>query len=338
MAIARQRDPATVRAGLSAWLGLPIDDLTQPSAGGLSSETYLFRAGADALVARLAPDGAGLFPSYDLNAQALVMQTLAEQGVVPVPRVVAYVDDDSWLGAPFIVMERVAGRVPTDQPSYLTEGWVHDAPPTRQRALHDNFLDVCARIHSCDWDGLGLAYLARPGGTGIDAEIAWWTSYLDWAADGAELAALREALGWCEAHAPTSLPTPSLCWGDVRIPNVVFDDQFVPRAVLDWEMASIGPAELDLGWFVALHRMSVEALGADLPGFPSRTELLASYEARLGRPLVAVEWFEAWAAFRSAAILVRLTRLLRDLGLVDDLRMQERNPSTKLLAALVGAQ
>jgi aminoglycoside phosphotransferase (APT) family kinase protein len=336
MAIARQRDPDAVLAGLSAWLGSPVDDLTQPSAGGLSSETYLFSAGGDELVARLAPDGDGLFPSYNLAAQALVMETLAEHAVVPVPRVVAYVDDEAWLGAPFIVMERVAGRVPTDQPPYLTQGWVHDAPPDSQRTLHDGFLDVCARIHTCDWDGMGLAYLARPGGTGIDAEIAWWTSYLDWAADGAELAPLRDALAWCRTHAPTSLPSPSLCWGDVRIPNVVFDDQFAPRAVLDWEMASIGPAELDIGWFVALHRMSVEALGADLPGFPSRAELVASYEARLGRPFLALDWFEAWAAFRSAAILVRLTRLLRDLGLVDNLRMQERNPSAKLLATLVG--
>lgn len=335
MAIARQRDPEEVRAGLAAWANAPIDHLDQPSAGGLSSETYLFDAGGESLVARLPPRGVGLFPTYNLAAQAYVMDVLGARGVVPVPNVVEYVDDEQFLGAPFLVMERVAGRVPTDQPSYLATGWVHNAAPERQRALQDGFLGACAAIHRCDWDDLGLAFLSRPGGIGIDAEVAWWSTYLDWAADGAALPQLRDALAWCRETVPTTPLPASLCWGDVRIPNVVFDDDFVPVAVLDWEMASIGPAEIDVGWFLAIHAMSVSVNGADLPGFAGRDEVALTYAARLGRALVDLRWFETWAAFRSAAIMVRLARLLRDVGLVEDLRMQERNPSMKLLAGLL---
>ena len=98
MAIARQREPEAVRAGLAAWLGEPVGELTQPAAGGLSSETYLFESGGEQLVARLAPAGDALFPVYDLAAQGRIMQTLGAHNVVPVPQVIAYVDDPQWLG------------------------------------------------------------------------------------------------------------------------------------------------------------------------------------------------------------------------------------------------
>ncbi len=335
MATARQRDPETVRAGLSRWAGSEVAAVTRPSSGGLSSETYLFEAGGQQLVARLAPEGDALFPVYDLRAQGLLMHRIGTPGVVPAPRIHEYVEDPQWLGAPFLVMERVEGRIPADNPPFTLEGFVHDAPPERQRVLHDNFVDVCARIHRADWHGLGLGDLVmRPAGTSLAAEVGWWSDYLDWCADGAPPALLVDARAWCSEQRPDDEPEPSLLWGDVRIPNVVFDDDFGVRAVLDWEMASIGPAELDIGWYLVIHRMTTEVTG-DLPGFRTRADVLARYEARLGRELHDLAWYEAWAAFRSAAIMVRLVRLLHDIGLVPDLGMQERNPPSDILRALL---
>ena len=66
-----------------------------------------------------------------------------------------------------------------------------------------------------------------------------------------------------------------------------------------------------------------------------RADVLRAYEAQLGRPLHDLTWYEAWAAFRAAAIMVRLTRLLHDLGLVADLGMQARNPPIELLQTFV---
>jgi aminoglycoside phosphotransferase (APT) family kinase protein len=170
---------------------------------------------------------------------------------------------------------------------------------------------------------------------GLAAEVTWWTEYLDWAAEGSPPEQLLETLQWCDEHLPAESATPSLCWGDVRLPNVVFDDAARVVALLDWEMASIAPAELDLGWFLVVHRMSVDVVGHDLPGFRARDDFLRRYEEQLGRRLADLAWYEAWAAFRSAAIMVRLASLLHGLGLVDDLRMRERNPSTKLLRTLL---
>jgi aminoglycoside phosphotransferase (APT) family kinase protein len=73
----------------------------------------------------------------------------------------------------------------------------------------------------------------------------------------------------------------------------------------------------------------------DLPGFRARADVLRAYEAQLGRALDDLAWYEAWAAFRAAAIMVRLARLLHDLGLVPDLQMQAHNPPIELLQTLL---
>jgi aminoglycoside phosphotransferase (APT) family kinase protein len=327
--LAHSRDLAAVRTGLEAWLGAPVVELAEPSGGGLSSETYLFRTTDERLVLRLPPTGDALFPTYDLGQQARVMSLL--DGVVPVPRVRASVDDATFFGAPFLVMEHVEGRVPTDNPSYLLEGWLKDASADEQRVVHDRFAACCARVHRTAADRFGDADLRR----GLAPELAWWSDYLLWAADGTAPAQLVEALAWCASNVPDDPPSLSLCWGDVRLPNVIFDDNLEPAAVLDWEMASIAPAELDLAWFLVVHGMSVEVAGGDLPGFRDRIDFVERYARLLGRALDDLRWYEVWAAFRSAAIMVRLASLLHGLGLVGDQRMRERNPSTKLLRQLL---
>jgi aminoglycoside phosphotransferase (APT) family kinase protein len=267
--------------------------------------------------------------------QAQVMQALRAHDVVPVPRIIAYVEDPQWLGAPFLVMDRAEGRVPSDDPPFTLVGWVHDASPARQRALQGHFVSACAQIHRADWRGLGLGEIAaRPGGTDLHSELAWWSEYLDFAADGSPSGLLSEARTWCVEHVPSDEPEPSLCWGDVRIPNVVFDVEDRPSAFLDWEMASIGPAELDIGWYLVMHGLTVTTTG-DLPGFRPRVEVLGLYETLLGRALLNLAWYETWAAFRAAAIMVRLTVLQHDVGLLPDLGRQEHNPPADLLRSLL---
>ena len=320
-----ERDLDAVRAGLERWLRArrPGDDdirvapLTQPSAG-LSSQTLLVEVssshGRDSLVARLPPAGDGLFPAYDLGLQARVQTILASRGI-PVAAPLAWEEDEAWVGAPFLLMPRVAGRIPADQPPYWAEGWLHDAGPDQQAHLHGTFLDVFAAIHQLDWQQLGLEVAARPGGVGLMAEMAWWGSYLTWAGDGQAVSELADALAWCHEHCPQPEPAPALLWGDVRLGNVVFDDSFEPAAVLDWEMASIGPPELDVGWYVALRTMPGGR--AELPGLPDRNATVAAYERRLGRALVDLRWFEVFALLRSEAILERIRALLARQGVTD---------------------
>lgn len=349
MAIAnKERDLDVVRDGLARWLradrpaatDLRVAPLTRPAAG-LSSETLFVDVVSteggierhESLVARLPPAGEGLFPAYDLSLQARIQERLAPTAI-PVASPVVFEADESWLGAPFLVMPRVPGRVLVSYPSFLQTGWLHDATPAEQAQLHAGFLAAVADIHRIDWEPLRSEFAERGGRVGLAAELDWWTDYLAWASDGAPLPVLEDAMAWCRANGPAAEPPPSLLWGDVQLVNVVFDETSLrPAAVLDWEMTSIGPAETDLGWFLALHRMTVDASDADLPGFPEREAVVASYERRLGRETVALGWFETFAVVRSGAIMVRVARLLAAMG-VDDSWLTKGNPQLELLRRL----
>ena len=99
-------------------------------------------------------------------------------------------------------------------------------------------------------------------------------------------------------------------------------------------MATIGPAEVDLGWYLVLHRMAVDRCRTDLPGFPGRDATVAAYRSRLGRDLDDLRWYEAFAALRSGAILVRAARLLAAMG-IDDSWLTRANPTVGLLGELI---
>jgi len=343
-----------VRRGFTRWLRARRPDGPDPRVGaiarpatGLSSETLFLEvdwsggrpqgaATPESLVARMPPNGDGLFPLYDLAAQGRLQETVAAAGL-PAVVPVAVELDDSWVGAPFLLMPRVEGRVVRADTPFLRRGWLAEAPAGDQARLQAGFLDLLAGIHRIDITDGRLEFLPGAGpvaGDTLAGEVDRWAAYLDWAADGDTPAVFTEAVAWCRRRLPDPEPAPSLLWGDVQLGNVLVAPDMTIAAVLDFEMASVGPAELDLAWFLVLHRMTVERCGGDLPGFAGHDATVAGYEARLGRPLADLRWFEVFAALRSGAIMVRAARLLSRLG-VDDSWLTRGNPTVTLLAELV---
>jgi aminoglycoside phosphotransferase (APT) family kinase protein len=359
MGISEPRDLDALRDGLTRWArgwrpdagDIRIAPLVQP-ATGLSSETifaevdWTLEAGDGtsehaSWVVRLPPNGEGLFPAYDLAMQGRLQSVLARAGV-PAVEPLAVEEDEEFLGAPFLVMPRVAGRVVRADKPYLRTGWLAEASPEGQARLHTEVVDVLAQIHRLDWKSLGCGDVLatrtgdRAASGWLAAEVEHWARYLAWAGDGAAPAVFEEGVAWCRAELPSPEPPASLLWGDVQLGNFLVADDMGLAAVLDFEMASIGPAEVDLAWYVVLHDMSVVRCGGDLPGFPGRAATIAAYEARLGRPLDDLRWYEAFAALRSGAILVRAARLLARLG-VDDSWLTHENPTIDLLAGLIAS-
>ncbi|MGA2520455.1 MAG: phosphotransferase family protein, partial [Acidimicrobiales bacterium] len=276
-----------------------------------------------------------------LGTQGRLQNVLAEAGVRAVAPL-AVEEGPAWVGAPFLLMPRVAGRVVQAEQPYLRVGWLAEATPDEQRRLHGAVLDALASIHRLDWERWGCAtILAGRVGDGrssgwLHHEVEHWGAYLAWASQGTAPPVLGDGLRWCRERLPRDEPPPSLLWGDVQLGNVLVADDMDVAAVLDFEMASIGPAEVDLGWYLALHRMAVDRCHGDLPGFPGRDDTVAAYEQRLGRTLDDLRWYEAFGALRSGAILVRAAHLLRRLG-VDDSWLTHHNPTVDLLADLIGA-
>ena len=334
---ARFRDWLAARVGASVELGA----LEAPTLGGLSNDTFLVEAdwgdGARGLVLRLAPGGRPLFPDQDLTRQVAVMRALHDGSEVPVPEVLWEEPDAEVLGRPFYVMARVEGRIPPDNPGHHFEGWVKELKPQQQRGLYDKSIDMMALINRVDVERAGLGFLDRPehGDGPIAQEIGYWRRYLDWAADGEELPFVEGPFAWCVEHRPESNDR-SLVWGDARLGNLVYDDDLAPVCVLDWEMAVLGPAELDLGWYLFLDRTAL-MFTDPLPGFPEREGTIARYGSRLGRGVRDVDWYEAWGGVRAACIQVRLGLILYEMGVYPDLAYRGKNPVTRALRELTSS-
>jgi aminoglycoside phosphotransferase (APT) family kinase protein len=350
--LGRHRDLDAVRAGLAAWLrrrwpsadALEVATPVAPKAG-LSNETFLVDAAwreagrrhAATLVVRLAPTDFLVFPEYDLGRQAEIMTRLGGSDV-PVPRVIAFEPDPSPLGTPFYVMEKIDGVIPPEVPPYHAAGLCVEATPAERAALWWAGIEALVRVHAVDWRARGLATLGAPGpGTDpLDRQLAWWARYLDWVRGDRPQPVLAAALAWLRDHryVPERV---ALCWGDARLPNLVFRDGRVV-GVLDWEMAFLGDPAADLGWWLFLDRANSEGYGIPrLAGFPDAGETVARYEALAGHAAGELRWQEVFAAFRFGVIMARIADRLQAIGAptpTDDFFTD--NVCTQSLARLLG--
>ena len=351
--LSRPRDLERVRARLTSWLTRKMPDASElavapferPSAG-YSNETFLFdlsyRLGRtlhrERLVARLAPSDFLVFPEYDLVAQCRVMQRLAATPI-PVPRVRWLEEDATVLGSPFYLMDAIVGDVPAEVPSYHSFGFVSEAAPERRARMWWSGIETLARIHALDWRALGLAFLGvPPPETGpLDCQLDYYDRYLRWVcASGAPQPILQAALSWLRRNrfVPAAV---ALCWGDSRMPNLMYrDDEVV--GVLDWEMAFLGDPEEDLGWWLFMDWVNNEGYG--LPraaGFPDRVETIRYYEQLTGRAVEHALYHEVLAAFRFGVIMARIAGRLREIEApLPTPDLETNNPCTQRLATVLG--
>lgn len=349
------RDLSATRSALEGWLAerlpeareLRISDLVGPGSTGFSNDTLMFdlewRAGnllrRESLVVRIKPTGYRVFPEYDLARQFRI-QSLLGATDVPVARMYWEEHGDAVLGAPFYVMQRVEGRIPTDNPPYHVGGWVSEISPQERAALWWSGLEVLTRIHGLDWKAMDLVFLARrePGETPLDRELVYYERYLDWAwaAERGEHPVCGPALAWLRAERPVHPEPTVLSWGDARIGNMIFRDSRCV-AVLDWEMATLGSPEMDLGWWLFLDHHHSAGLGAPrLPGFPDRAATVARYEQRTGHRCRNLDYYERLAAFKFSVIMIRLAQQMMEYGVLPpDSAFEVDNIPSRLLARML---
>lgn len=325
----RQLDALTPR--LEAWLTTQVSpgasprvsNLHVPAANGMSSETVLFDAAwrdADGdhyapLVARLAPeDGAvPVFPVYDLHRQFQVMDLVHETSSVPVPRVFWSEPDAAFLGTAFFIMERVSGDVPPDVMPYNFGSWLSEASPEQQSRLQDSSVGILVQLHNLAATPQQMSFLAIDSAepTALGRHVAAQWSYYQWVAGGLRSPLLEACFKWLEDHWPAFEGPAALSWGDARIGNMMFR-QFEPVAVLDWEMAGLAPPEVDLAWFIFLHRffedLAEQAGLAGMPGFLRRDDVAGRYEALSGYEPRDLDFYTMYAALRHGIVMSRVMR------------------------------
>src|ERR1700712_1361525 len=336
-----------LKSRLDRWLKLRTKDdgarvlSCQAPPGGISSETMLIdiqqSGGAPRpLVVRVQPSmHQQVYLDADVTAQCAAMRAVARQ--VPVPEIVWEESDPSALGQPFFVMARVPGRIPATMPTFHAGGWVADLTPVDRQRMAMNAIDVLAAIGRVDIGGVSEQILPPGQPPGLDGYLDWTQRWLDWSTAGAPPELIRDAMRELRASAPAGQPD-GLFWGDCRVGNMIFAEDLSVAAVLDWEMVGIGPAEIDLGWWLMMERWTTEGFRVPaLEGWPTRAELISRYETGLGGAVHDVDYYELFAATRYAVIGLRTTRLMIEAGVLPpDTTMGTENPVTQLLCALMG--
>jgi aminoglycoside phosphotransferase (APT) family kinase protein len=326
------RDVTALPAVMSKWLStlLPGGALPQVTvesgvdSTGMSSETIILTARwqqdgqpiEQKLVARVAPtaEDVQVFPTYRLDHQFEVIRKVAELTDVPVPRVRWIETTGDVLGTPFFVMDYVDGVVPPDVMPYTFGGnWFADAPVEQQRRLQDSTVGVLATLHAIPDAEKTFGFLAegQTGDTALRRHFNWVKSWYDFAVPDIGRSPLMErTLTWLQDNWPAEEDArePVLLWGDARVGNVLYRD-FAPVAVLDWEMVTLGPRELDVAWMIYAHMVFQELTGlAGLPGLPEvmrEEDVGTTYQRLAGVEIGDLRWFYVYSGVMWACVFMR---------------------------------
>jgi aminoglycoside phosphotransferase (APT) family kinase protein len=331
------RDLDATAGLLRAWLGARLDDdgievadLELPSGAGVSNETILFAARSRAtgdvheLVLRIAPaTDAQLFLDPDLRLQYDLMTALERLGTVPVPHVLWYEEDPGVLGRPFFVMRRLEGRVPVSLPVYNATGWLVEATPAQRRTAWLSAMRHLAAVHAVPVETVALLDEPARGATGLEQQLSYWTDLATWVSRDEVPDVVTGLFEWLRANAPTD-EAPGLSWGDARIGNMMFGDDYEVVGVMDWEQASLGGAMNDLGWWLCFDDLhSVEQGVPRLDGLGTRQETIDLWQELTGRTVGDLRWHEVFAGLKVGLLAIRTGQVLA----VDDLHLPQRHAS-----------
>lgn len=344
--VAATTDDTDLANALTGWLrvtlsapALEVVAVSRPTAGA-SNETAILEVapeGVDAhietLVCRIQPDGHQLFLQPDAVLEGRVIQAVADISHVPVPHVIAFEPTGEIVGAPLFVMSHVAGRVLPDIPSCHQQGWLLDCTLEARAALWDNGLREVVRIAQIVPDDR-LKTLPDAGLARLVVRTRRW---FDWARRDREFDVLSRAMAFLEQDRPDSEDA-TLNWGDARVGNIIFDEHNRVAAIIDWEMASTGPPEVDLGWWLMMDEFYSTRLGVDpLPGVPDEQAQVRRWEELIGRPASNLDYYKMLAALRFAIIHARGFDRFADKGLLAaDSAIYTTNPVGLMLYKLLG--
>ncbi|NOT54540.1 MAG: phosphotransferase family protein [Deltaproteobacteria bacterium] len=304
-------DVAKLETFLRGKLPAQDGDLTvEKHQAGFSNETFYVSWGPKQWVLRRPPRGDILPTAHDMLREFRVLSGLAATGV-RVPRPVVACEDLAVIGAPFYLMERLAGVVIREQlpPEF-------DAMSDRKR-IGEELIDALAELHAVRWQETALATLGKPEGF-LPRQLRRWAGQLELTLPRTRpLPGLQEVSEWLTAHLPEQSAT-SIVHGDYKLDNVMFTPHPAKLvAIFDWEMATLGDPLADLGWVMTYWGPTGDPPEPEpkesnhitsQPGFHSREELVARYEEKTGRTMKHFAFYHCLAVWKLAIILEGLYR------------------------------
>jgi aminoglycoside phosphotransferase (APT) family kinase protein len=286
--------------GLGSYAGIEVE----PVGEGHSNVTFVVRRGADwEAVIRRPPRGPLPPSAHDVLREARVLSAI--HGQARVPKVLAVGDDESVIGAPFYVMEKVEGEVVTSEaPPRLDT-------PEEKRRMGEELVDALVEVHAVEWQACGLEGFGKPTGY-LERQLRRFGGLWDHNKTR-ELPRVGQLADWLAENMPESPPA-TIVHGDYRLGNVMFAHGAPARlvAIFDWELATIGDPLADLGYLTVTWTQpgdpedtmwrSPDAV-TRREGFQTRDELVALYEERSGRSMADLRWYQTLALWKAAVFM-----------------------------------
>jgi aminoglycoside phosphotransferase (APT) family kinase protein len=252
-------------------------------------------------VLKMAPAGVVRRGNTDVFRQAPLLRALRTCGL-PVPEIPWASPEEDLLGTPFLVMERMPGRV------FLV--WEPHASfprePARLREIWLQAARLLARVHRVDWQ-TALPDWEKP--LPLPEEIGRWSKILrhaedpDWLAAGTELGTLLAS------RMPDEAPV-GLVHGDFQPGNILYQDGRA-GGLIDWELAAIGAQGLDLGWMLMMSDKEAWHSGWQPVAPISAEDLIGGYREAGGPALHNIDWYQALAHYRLGSIACLNVKLHR---------------------------
>ena len=286
-------------------------------ASGFSNETFIFSLEENDeiknFVLRLKPTNYQVFPEYNLKLQVDIMRCLHDRGF-PAPNVILYESNEDILGSEFYLMDYINGEAPSDNPPYHMdpEGMVGKAVKEDRRKIWTEWIHYLNQIHILDIDDLGLTELESKYGKNdpIDIDIEYYQDFLNWGMDGEDNPLCDDVLNWLRENKPKKNNPLSLCWGDSRPGNILYEN-FKATALLDWEMASYGDPISDVAWCLAVDDASSLGLTIErLEGSMDYKEALDIWSSKTGFSQENYEYYRIFSLLKFSVIMVRVAKKL----------------------------
>jgi aminoglycoside phosphotransferase (APT) family kinase protein len=294
---------------VTRWFAANVPEMTAPLtftliAGGRSNLTYRVEdAEGRAWVLRRPPIHHVLPTAHDMVREYRLMHSLGPSGI-PVPTTIGLCTDEAVNERPFYVMEFVDGHILRNGPE--AEAALDE---TTRRAVGDRMTETLAALHDIDPDAVGLGDLGRREGY-IERQVKRWSGqYAQMRVEGVDHGGLVERVGDELARRVPVQQRTAIVHGDYRMDNVVLNDRGEVRAILDWELCTLGDPLADVGllmdyWTDQGDEMSVLVLSpTTAPGFSTRAQVLEHYASVSDLDVSRIGYYCAFGYWKLACIL-----------------------------------
>ena len=304
--------PSSIRTGeelnqekLAAYLlehGIGKDISIQQFPSGYSNLTYLIQSEKEEYILRRPPFGANIKSAHDMEREYNVLSLLRKAGFTKAPEPVLLCSDENVIGAKFYLMKRLNGVILRNRvPKGMT------IEPATFHQLSKAAVDQLVQLHQLDIKSSGLDQLGKPEGY-VQRQVEGWTKrYFNSQTD--DITAMNEAADWMQKNIPASAKA-SLIHNDYKYDNLVLnpDDLTEIKAILDWEMATIGDPLMDLGTTLAYW---AEANDSDalkpfnltwMPGNMTRHEMAQYYAEKSQTNIDNIIFYYVFGSFKVGVI------------------------------------